>query len=83
MGKYACKRSREQQAARLHKRVVTSLDTILRELLGLPAREGLCNPRPVSREACIDYLTGIVAEVDHVGLTSSSTFTCHEPKHDA
>ena len=67
MVKHACIRSRDAKCARLHKRVVVALDTILREILDLPQREDLQNPLPVSRETCVEYLNIIIKHGNHGG----------------
>ena len=78
MPAYACKRSADAEDSRLAKRVATTLDTTLREIYGLPKREELRNPKPVSLQTCIDFLTAVTETSTHGRARTSSTYTAAE-----
>ena len=60
MAKYAKKRSATTSYKRLEHRIRITLDSTLREILKLPPKEGLTNPKPIPLKNCVEYLETII-----------------------
>ncbi len=70
------KRSEHCEKERLQKRIVVTLDTLLRKKLGLPPVDRFktlfSNPTPITIEECRAQLEQNICEFDHISECSES-----------
>ena len=60
MAKYAKKRANLTSYRRLEQRIRITLDSELREILKVPPKENLTNPKPIPLKICVEYLQTII-----------------------